>query len=53
MLRKAGIAPLTQDRVLAPDIEQVAQLIHSRQIADAVELALQERDRSTGKEEQL
>ncbi len=52
-LRMAGIAPLVQDRVLAPDIERVAQLIHSRQIADAVELALQEGDRETGKEVHL
>jgi hypothetical protein len=39
-LRASGLAVLTEDRVLAPDIEHVAQLIHSGQIARAVEAAL-------------
>jgi histidine ammonia-lyase len=39
-LREAGIVPLTQDRVLAPDIERVAALIHSRKIARAVDREL-------------
>jgi histidine ammonia-lyase len=43
MLRRSGIAPLTKDRVLAPDIEQIADLIHRRQIAQAVTSVLQER----------
>jgi histidine ammonia-lyase len=38
-LRGGGIASLTRDRVLAPDIERLAQLIHSRQIAQAVNSA--------------
>jgi histidine ammonia-lyase len=41
-LRMAGITPLVQDRVLAPDIERVAELIHRRQIARSVVLALDE-----------
>ena len=39
-LREGGIAPLGQDRILAPDIERAAELIHSGQIVTAVELAL-------------
>ena len=39
-LRARGLAPLTEDRVLAPDIELVAQLIHSGEIAQAVEASL-------------
>jgi histidine ammonia-lyase len=39
-LREGGVAPLDQDRILAPDIERAAELIHGGQIADAVELAL-------------
>jgi histidine ammonia-lyase len=39
-LRDGGIAPLTRDRVLGPDIERAAQLIHKRRIAEAVDLAL-------------
>jgi histidine ammonia-lyase len=39
-LRAGGIAPLTRDRVLAPDIERAAELVHSGQIAGAVEAAL-------------
>jgi histidine ammonia-lyase len=41
-LRMAGITPLLHDRALAPDIERVAELIHSRQIARAVDLHLDE-----------
>ena len=41
-LRDGGIAPLTQDRILAPDIERAAELIHSGQIAQAVATALHE-----------
>ncbi len=41
-LREGGITPLTQDRILAPDIERAAELIHSGQIAQAVATALQE-----------
>jgi histidine ammonia-lyase len=41
-LRAGGIAPLRQDRILAPDIERTAELIHSREIARAVDAALQE-----------
>ncbi len=39
-LREGGVAPLGKDRILAPDIERAAELIHSGQIAEAVELAL-------------
>ena len=39
-LREGGVARLGQDRVLAPDIERTAELIHSGRIAEAVELAL-------------
>jgi histidine ammonia-lyase len=39
-LRAGGITPLTQDRILAPDIERAAELIHSGQITGAVEAAL-------------
>ena len=39
-LREGGVAPLGQDRILAPDIERTAELIHSGEIAAAVELAL-------------
>lgn len=40
-LRDGGIKPLLQDRVLAPDIERAAELIHTGKIAEAVEAALQ------------
>ena len=49
-LRSAGIAALAQDRVLAPDIERVAQLIHAGQVARAVCQALEEQDSDAGKE---
>jgi histidine ammonia-lyase len=39
-LRTAGIAPLTRDRVLTPDIERAAELIRNRQIAQAVDSVL-------------
>jgi histidine ammonia-lyase len=39
-LRDGGIAPLTQDRVLSPDIERAAQWVHRGRIAEAVDLAL-------------
>jgi len=39
-LRDGGVAPLGQDRILAPDLERTAELIHSGQIARAVELVL-------------
>ncbi len=43
-LRDGGVAMLRQDRILAPDIERAAELIHSRKIAQAVELALTEKE---------
>ncbi|MFN2165590.1 MAG: histidine ammonia-lyase, partial [Anaerolineae bacterium] len=43
-LRDGGIPPLGQDRILAPDIERAAELIHSGKIAQAVELALTEEE---------
>jgi len=39
-LREGGVARLGQDRVLAPDIERTADLIHSGRVAEAVDLAL-------------
>jgi histidine ammonia-lyase len=39
-LRASGISFLSQDRVLAPDIERVAELIHNGEIGQAVESAL-------------
>jgi histidine ammonia-lyase len=39
-LRDGGVARLGQDRILAPDIERTAELIHNGQIARAVELVL-------------
>jgi histidine ammonia-lyase len=38
--RKGGIEPLIHDRVLAPDIERAADLIHAGKIAEAVDAAL-------------
>ncbi len=43
-LRRAGIDALAQDRVLAPDVERVAELIHAGQLARAVGQALAEQD---------
>ena len=43
-LREGGIVPLGQDRVLAPDIERAAELIHSGQIGNAVDLALTQKE---------
>ncbi len=42
VLRTSGITHVAQDRVLTPDIERVARLIHSREIACAVAAALDE-----------
>jgi histidine ammonia-lyase len=42
VLRANGVAPLAQDRVLAPDIERVAELIHTGKIGQAVENQLAE-----------
>jgi histidine ammonia-lyase len=39
-LRDGGVAALSHDRILAPDIERAAELIHSGEIARAVDLAL-------------
>ncbi|MFC2023589.1 histidine ammonia-lyase [Chloroflexota bacterium] len=39
-LRADGVLPLTEDRSLAADIEQVASLIHCQQISSAVQEAL-------------
>jgi histidine ammonia-lyase len=41
-LRDGGIAPLVEDRSLAPDIERTAELIHAGKIAEAVDAALQQ-----------
>ena len=49
-LRASGLAPLTEDRVLAPDIELVAQLIHSGEIAKAVEASLAARGSTSHRE---
>jgi histidine ammonia-lyase len=40
-LRAGGVAPLTRDRILAPDIEHGAGLIHRGEIARAVHAALE------------
>ncbi len=40
-LRARGITPLVQDRVLTPDVERAAELIHSGQIIEAVHQALE------------
>lgn len=42
-LRAGGIASLTEDRILAPDIERAAELIHAGHIAKAVDSAFQEK----------
>jgi histidine ammonia-lyase len=39
-LRAGGIERLSQDRILAPDIERAAELIHTGQIVEAVEAIL-------------
>jgi histidine ammonia-lyase len=39
-LRAGGIPPLAQDRILAPDIERAAELIHTGQMAEAVDAVL-------------
>jgi histidine ammonia-lyase len=40
-LRAGGIAPVTHDRILAPDIERVAELIHRGEVGRAVDAALE------------
>jgi histidine ammonia-lyase len=39
-LRANGVVPLTQDRILAPDIERVVKLVRSKEIARAVNSGL-------------
>jgi histidine ammonia-lyase len=39
-LRANGVVPLTQDRILAPDIERVVELVRSKEILRAVNSAL-------------
>ena len=43
-LRDGGIAPLGQDRILAPDMERTAELIHNGIIGRAVDLALKQKE---------
>ncbi len=49
-VRASGLTTLTEDRVLAPDIERAAQLIHSGEIARSVEAALASPGRASNRE---
>ena len=44
-LREAGVTPLVEDRVLAPEIEQITGLIRGRQMVRAVDTALAPEER--------
>jgi histidine ammonia-lyase len=50
-LRQSGVEVLGEDRVLAPDIERIAALIHGRRIAREVWAALADHQEQNGEEQ--